>query len=240
MAFTIPADQQEWAEKLQKWAAEPLHEDLEPWVEDGAFGKSLRHPLVFDIPLMLPGRANEQYAYKQQAIKDALAAQKWHSVVFLHERPYRAEALAQLEWYKIPNKTWWGLVGSVWTDSENVWQNNEEWRQVWADDRPQRPQAMSKEERAFLRALPEKFTVWRGAAEGVNEDGMSWSLDRDRALWFAKRFEREGDPLLICGIVKKSDVLAYFNGRNESEVVIFPENVSRVDSVVVGEGPEGL
>jgi hypothetical protein len=48
-------------ENMLKWSKEPLHPDLEPWVGDTKFGPSLRHPLVYHCPLILPGMANRSY-----------------------------------------------------------------------------------------------------------------------------------------------------------------------------------
>ena len=40
--------------------------------------------------------------------------------------------------------------------------------------------------------------------------------------WFARRYAYQGQPMLAKMEVNKSDVLAYFNGRKESEIVLHP------------------
>jgi hypothetical protein len=170
--------------------------------------------------MMLPGRLNEQYSYKRKALIVAASQKDWHTYVFLHERPYRLDALIHIsETYSLSNKKFWELVGSVWTDSENIYQNVKEWQEVWATGRPNHQAAMTKDERLALAALPDELTIYRGAREDLNEDGLSWTTDRARAEWFAKRFNREGDAVVLEARVTKHDVLAYFTGRNESEVV---------------------
>lgn len=67
-------------------------------------------------------------------------------------------------------------------------------------------------------SLPDKFKVYRGVATGRNPDGMSWTDNFESAEWFAKRFRNDG--YIIEGIAEKKDVLAYFNRRNEDEVLI--------------------
>ncbi len=69
-------------------------------------------------------------------------------------------------------------------------------------------------------ALPEQIEVWRGTGHKRYIDGLSWTLDQEKAIWFARRFcARPRVPLVAKGIVKKEDVFAYFGERNESEIV---------------------
>lgn len=82
---------------------------------------------------------------------------------------------------------------------------------------------MELEEYETYISLPETFVVYRGVAPGRNPDGMSWTDKLDSAEWFAKRFNEDG--YVLRGIANKKDVLAYFNRRNESEVLIPAEAV---------------
>jgi hypothetical protein len=73
--------------------------------------------------------------------------------------------------------------------------------------------------------IPETVTVWRGTsalprAQAVR--GVSWTLDRDLACWFAMRFaDRNGSPLLLTARVPRSEILLYTDERSEREAVIF-------------------
>jgi hypothetical protein len=79
---------------------------------------------------------------------------------------------------------------------------------------------MSEEEICFLDTLPEQIEIWRGASHAGDPSGLAWTLDREKAIWFAQRWCSEArPPLLAKGIVGKSDVLAYFEKRNEREIV---------------------
>lgn len=80
---------------------------------------------------------------------------------------------------------------------------------------------MDEEEFAVYNELPDEITVYRGVGIGRSEKGLSWTQDRDTAEWFAHRFDRGGqEGYLLEGTIRKEDVLAYFNGRNEEEVVL--------------------
>jgi len=79
---------------------------------------------------------------------------------------------------------------------------------------------MSKEEIRFLDTLPEQIEIWRGTSHKRSLAGLAWTLDREKAVWFAQRFCSESRaPLLAKGIVEKRDVLAYFEKRDEREIL---------------------
>jgi hypothetical protein len=79
-------------------------------------------------------------------------------------------------------------------------------------------------------SLPEHFrsrkslTIWRGASGCHPEDagiGLSWTLNRRIACWFATRWG-ELDPVVVRVEVPTSTVLAYIADRNEEEVIVDP------------------
>jgi hypothetical protein len=91
---------------------------------------------------------------------------------------------------------------------------------------------MGPEELAILQSLPDTVKVWRGIRHRKSFNGLSWTLDRDKAVWFANRL-RNGrqKSLLIEGEVNKKDVLAYFAGRDESEIVSMDVRIVREKDV---------
>lgn len=209
---------------------EPLDPVLVPWLEETEFlGTVLKHPLVFSIPFMSPALANRALRQKQEMLAKYKEEQNWWGCVWVYERPYRLEALMDIA-DEMTDSQYWEMVGDVWTDSENIWQNYEEWLELLSDERPGREFMMSEEEREALASLPEEIEVYRGCHRELNEGGLSWTTDKERATWFAKRFadHRDGEPLVIVGKVKRENVLAYFTGRSESEIVAFEHAVTIV------------
>ena len=47
---------------------------------------------------------------------------------------------------------------------------------------------------------------------------MSWTLDYDKAEWFANRFGTDG--YILEATINKNDIVAFFDVRGESEVVV--------------------
>ena len=50
---------------------------------------------------------------------------------------------------------------------------------------------------------------------------LSWTLDRSVAEWFSTRFSEDGT--VYQAQIDKSHIYAYFDGRNESEVIVDPK-----------------
>lgn len=206
---------------------EPLIEALLPYVEETSFGTSLRHPLVYQIPLILPGEANRMYEQKAEALSQAVADQNWSTVIFLHERPYRLQALLDHR-DEIGDEDFAALAADVWIDSENVWQVLAEWQEILSERQGLFLDGMNEEERVVLDALPDPVPVYRGCQAEINEDGLSWTVDYDKAVWFARRFSRDAEPIVIVGTIDKCDIAGYFNRRGEKEVIALSLNAVRI------------
>ena len=71
--------------------------------------------------------------------------------------------------------------------------------------------------------LDEVVTVYRGVTShnAKNIKALSWTLDREKAEWFANRFNEDGT--VYEAEIEKTHIFALFNGRNESEVVVDPK-----------------
>jgi hypothetical protein len=79
---------------------------------------------------------------------------------------------------------------------------------------------MTDEDYQVYEQLPETFTIYRGVAVGRNPKGLSWTQNLETAKWFAHRFDQKDKKGYIqIGTAKKENVLAYFNTRNEDEIV---------------------
>jgi hypothetical protein len=85
---------------------------------------------------------------------------------------------------------------------------------------------MDEEELEFFKNLPDEITIYRGYRKRKNKKGLSWTLSKERAEWFSRRFARtDSEAAVVKRVVKKSQVLAYFNGRKEDEILLKPEFV---------------
>jgi hypothetical protein len=207
-------------ETLQRLLAEtnePLHPDLVPYLElDGAIGPQLRHPLVYQVPLFSNGSANAYYLQKKKDLEKAIAEKKFNQFIYLHERPYRLQAFISIA-KDLPDTKYWSILSGIWTDTENQWQNLEQWKELLSANRYDRHYLMDESEIELLNSLPELVTIYRGCVKGLNEDGLSWTLDKGKAEFFANRFSKEG--IILERDIPKSEIIAVLTGRGESEVI---------------------
>lgn len=229
-----PEVEKQFADMMaQRENPEPLDPELERYREEGVIAGlgAIRHPLVYSIghhPVE-NARLNMMLRAKREAIAEATAQRDYGTIVWLYERPWRLNAFMGIAPH-LPNATYWRLLGDLWTDSENIYQCFADWREVLTGRSTRlRSHMMNDMDRALWRKLRRSrgvVPVWRGFA-GKGRDGMSWTLDRERAVWFAQRFAgaRQGKAYVAAGTVEGRHIIAYFNVRGESEVVAFPEDV---------------
>lgn len=87
---------------------------------------------------------------------------------------------------------------------------------------------MDEEEQQQYQELEPPVTIYRGVTSynAKNVRALSWTLDRKTAEWFAHRFGEEGT--VYEAQIQKEHILAFFNGRNESEVVVDPKYLEQV------------
>lgn len=211
---------------------ETLHKDLARYADNGW----VHHPFVIAPFTADAANINRIYRDKKDALSKARADGDWEQYVFLHERPYRLDAMFKAPIKRLrknPSK-FWKLVGPVWRDTEFPHQHPKKWRQLWGEPIEGRQACMSEEKICFLDTLPEQIEIWRGTSDKRGFPGLAWTLDREKAVWYAQRFcSVSRVPLLAKGIVEKRDVLAYFEKRDEREIVSM--NVSIISVTELSE-----
>lgn len=216
------------------FAPEELHPVLKPYLYTTTSGVDvLGHPLVQCV-FYTPHQnkiLNHAYHQKMKLVAESINKSDWDSYVFLHERPYRAKALRGVM-NKIPPDQYWPLIRSVWIDTENLWQWGELKRTLLLAKKPLRRLLMNEAEREMLNGMQEVTPlIFRGFSPPGKAKGWSWTFDRTKAEWFAKRFAEKGTGRVAIGEVYTKDIIAYFESRNEWEVVVEPSKVNIMEVV---------
>ncbi len=210
---------------------EDLHPALEPYIEDIGPFKAIRHPLVYEVPYHTEMNAviNVRYKFITEHVAKLKAKRDFVGYVWRHERPHRITAFLEVANDDMTNQMYWSTLGTLWIDSENIWQNRRAWLDLFRCDRSgRRVYIMSPEEDLSLSNMPEVLTIWRGGVNG--KWGMSWTLMRDKAIFFRDRFKgsQRFPHKLYRAEVKREHVLAYFQGRGEHEIVVDPKTLSNI------------
>lgn len=215
-----PAEKQAMEYLLNKTFEEHsqiLHSDLVPYLDEHPeLGTILRHPLVYQVPIWSNGSANKMYESKKKQIEKVLLKQDYKIYVWLHERPYRLTAFEEIS-NKLTDTKYWNLLSYIWTDTENSYADYKKWRSLFSSERSSKHYLMNEEEDQLLRSLPDEVIIYRGCQKNLNENGLSWSLDKSKAEFFAYRFNQKG--IILEKKISKKDIIAVFTGRGEAEVI---------------------
>lgn len=182
----------------------------------------LRHPLVYAVPYVeqMNKQLNAQLAQKSEAVASARRDGDWDKYVWLHEKPYRLDAFAEIA-DNMNDQTYWSLLADIWIGTENLHAHQDQWCKFMLADRPGREHLMDADDRKVYDALGDTVTIYRGASTNGTLIGPSWTLQRETAEWFAKRLLRDDDTAYLLTVDCPKDlIVAYFGGRNEVEVVV--------------------
>jgi hypothetical protein len=213
----MTTDWQQYETLIKEQLSQELLPELRPYVEEGAMGEQLRHPFIYQVPLINYGAANHLYKFKVEETQRALKEKNWTKYIWLHERPYRIDAFIEIN-DRLTDRNYWQFLVAIWSDTENAWQNLSEWKRLFGSDRPERKHLMDEEEFYYYQKLPDMVTVYRGCQKGQNENGLSWTFDKDKAEFFAHRLKKNG--IVLKKRVSKNQILAVLLGRGENEAII--------------------
>lgn len=198
---------------------EELHPELAQYLEPMEhFGQMLRHPLVYAVPYCGPMEnemLNRRFEALKLALKEAQEKGDHGRYVLLHERPYRLNALMEL-YGEIPTAELLPLILNVYVDSENARENPDEWTQLLES-------LTGTDPWSSVHELPDSpFTIYRGG----EANSFSWTIDLETAKWFANRW-KQSLPVWQA-TVTKADIIGYYDGRNEKEVIVNPDDIAHL------------
>lgn len=123
----------------------------------------------------------------------------------------------------LPDYHYWLLLSTLWVDNTE-YADLALWKALFSSDRPGRDRSIMKpnELRAY-NALRDREVVYRAHREG-EDDWIAYTL----SLKVAKRFrQRHQNATIRKYIVDKSDVLALFLRRGESEIIVLNKNTAQ-------------
>lgn len=79
---------------------------------------------------------------------------------------------------------------------------------------------MDEEELSVFNSLPDEITIYRGCSWSSGKEGISWTLDKKTADWFARRWLDSGERGYVWSAkISKKNIIAYINNRGEKEVI---------------------
>lgn len=128
---------------------------------------------------------------------------------------------------------YWKALREAYQNSDNLYQLKHEIIKCFLSIRPHKDHLMNKDELALLSSLPNKVKIFRGmtvSEADSKEYGISWTLDKKVAEFFAFTYGRNHDTAdqnktVVSVDIQKKQIQALFNGRNENEIITTPPQI---------------
>lgn len=166
---------------------------------------------------------------------DVLDAGDWQRYLLQHgshERLYAfLDVLDNVGLGLMSDADYWRALRETWEMSDVVYRDLPTWRALFRSRRPDREHLMTEAERVHLAGLPDRVTIHRGSGDWSGRLGLSWTLDLERAQFFARDFARSprlawlGVPrpegsFVTTVTVRRERLLACLDDRDEAEVIV--------------------
>lgn len=184
--------------------------------------------LEADLRSSLPGRARKHLDAALNGDLEAACALVWAA-----PNSMRGELAVLFYLRGAPLAVQREVLGGAWTsDHEEV---------ITSSGSRSRLRAMFKALKFPLpESIPDEVTVWRGAngfdIDHLGRTGISWTLSREVAEFFAKRIKYlgGGSTFIFKAVATRANILFYTDDREEAECVIFEVR----NRQIIGDGPE--
>ena len=177
--------------------------------------------------------------WREQMKKEIDAAQKPFEIYMMLNKPYCLTFLK----YAMPHlskEDFSVMLADAWIRSENPNMdrnlNKTALLEMFRQADP--AELMEENERKELEEMDEVITIYRGVTSfnAKKIRSLSWTTEYKTADWFAHRFEEDG--AVYEAQIKKAHIFAYFDRRNESEVIVDPKYLQ--DIQVAQEPKQGM
>ena len=143
--------------------------------------------------------------------------------------PYRLGFIKYIREY-LSIKDFSEIFADAWTDMENpnMCKDLTKHQMVLYFKECDKSLIMTEEELKVIEDLPDIVEVYRGITDYNKKyvKALSWTLSKKTAEWFADRFSSKG--IIYKALIPKEHILAYFNGRNEKEIVLDPKYLQNI------------
>jgi hypothetical protein len=128
---------------------------------------------------------------------------------------------------ELNGKSYWYALRNSYDMSDNLFEYSGIVKGCFLKSEPQREYLMLPDEMEYLKTLPEQITIYRGMTENELKQksfGCSWTLKKEVAEFFANTYQRNFATSHLKKVVHeitidKSEVIAFFNNRNEFEII---------------------
>ena len=166
-------------------------------------------------------KEDEQAKWREQ-IKATIEESDLRGICLMLNKPYILTFISYIE-SMLSDEELGMILGTFWTAIENITgDSNVNGMEIvkWFK-RADKKSLMNEEELLVYESLPEEVTVYRGVTSynRKKEKALSWTLDYEKAVWFANRFSTGTGDVWTMTVPKKR-FLCSFDGCSEQEVIV--------------------
>lgn len=168
-------------------------------------------------------------AWRGLMVKQIDQAKNAYHIYMMLNKPYALSFLSLAEPH-LSKKDFSEILADAWIRSENPNMDKNFVKKSLVDMFKKADQSilMDGEEKEVFDSFDDTVTIYRGVTSynAKNIKALSWTTDYQTAEWFAHRFGEEGT--VYEARISKEHILAFFNGRNESEVIVDPKYLTDI------------
>ena len=166
-------------------------------------------------------KEDEQAKWREQ-IKATIEESDLRGICLMLNKPYILTFISYIE-SMLSDEELGMILGTFWTAIENITgDSNVNGMEIvkWFK-RADKKSLMNEEELLVYESLPEEVTVYRGVTSynRKKEKALSWTLDYEKAVWFANRFSTGTGEVWTMTVPKKR-ILCYIDGCSEQEAIV--------------------
>lgn len=151
---------------------------------------------------------------EKQKVRDSWIIQKIIKKCDLEKDHKGALSLFMKQSHKLSNMAYWETLRALWIACGKR-ENYPTFKELFRAGRQEQCYLMTDRDWDLYKELPDDLTVYR-AVHKDGDNGLSWTTSKEFAENYAKSRNRE----VVSKRVKKADIFAYFNSRNEQEVIL--------------------
>ncbi len=179
-------------------------------------------PIIRGAIALLPS------VFREHAL-DKLSQRNFIGYLWLFDSEERLQGFLAIE-PLLRDDEYWRCLRMVWIMTELTLKNKSLWVGLLKSTRTNSYLLMTNNEREQLSAMPPMLDVHRGFSHMGGKNGLSWTLDVEEARFFAcyassprRRYfgaDRCDGAFVVSGRCRKTDVIAYLTGRDETDIII--------------------
>lgn len=160
----------------------------------------------------------------------------WETIIFSINPNNLQDIIIQYQ-NEMSDEVYWKSIAYCYTMSNMAHTNMFTLNYFLKNKRPNRHFLMTNEEKVFVDSLPQKITIYRGCSKKEIKSKnirCSWTLNKSVAEYFAFEYinlaiensihKDKSQYDVIERIIDKSEIYAYFDGREEEEILYFPQD----------------